>query len=111
MSYCYYELLACLFQCAAFIQRAPKIPVSLGVIAVSQFERGLEFVYRLLELPATIKNQAQIVIETLEPLAGDLPERALRLVREWAELHRGELEANWARAEAHEPLDTIEPLP
>lgn len=55
--------------------------------------------------------EAQIVIETLEPLAGELPARALRLVREWAELHRAELEANWARAEAHEPLDTIEPLP
>lgn len=55
--------------------------------------------------------EAQIVIETLESLAGDLPARALRLVREWAEMHRSELEANWARAEAHEPLDTIEPLP
>lgn len=55
--------------------------------------------------------EAQIVIETLEPLAGDLPARALRLVRDWADMHRDELEANWARAEAHEPLDTIEPLP
>jgi hypothetical protein len=54
--------------------------------------------------------EAQIVIETLEPSGGELPARALRLVREWAELHRTELEANWARAEAHEPLDTIEPL-
>jgi Domain of unknown function (DUF4160) len=55
--------------------------------------------------------EAQIVIETLERLSGELPARALRLVREWAELHREELETNWARAEAHEPLDTIEPLP
>jgi hypothetical protein len=51
------------------------------------------------------------VIETLEPLAGELPVRALRLVQEWARMHRAELEANWARAEAHLPLDTIEPLP
>ena len=28
--------------------------------------------------------EAQIVIETLEPLAGELPARALRLVQEWA---------------------------
>jgi hypothetical protein len=55
--------------------------------------------------------EAQIVIETLEPLAGALPSRALKLVQEWAEMHRAELEANWARAEAHLPLDTIEPLP
>ncbi len=55
--------------------------------------------------------EAQIVIETLEPLAGRLPPRAFRLVYEWAEMHREELEANWARAEAHLPLDTIEPLP
>jgi hypothetical protein len=55
--------------------------------------------------------EAQIVIETLEPLAGELPARALRLVQEWAEMHRAELEANWARAEAHLPLDTIDPLP
>jgi hypothetical protein len=54
--------------------------------------------------------EAQIVIETLEPLAGGLPLRALRLIREWAEMHREELEANWAKAERHLPLDTIEPL-
>jgi Domain of unknown function (DUF4160) len=55
--------------------------------------------------------EAQIVIETLEPLAGELPARALRLVQEWAGMHRAELEANWAKAEARQPLDTIEPLP
>jgi hypothetical protein len=47
----------------------------------------------------------------IEELAGELRTRALRLVHEWAEIHRAELEANWARAEAHLPLDTIEPLP
>ena len=36
--------------------------------------------------------EAQIVIETLEMLAGDLPARALRLVQEWAGMHRAELE-------------------
>ncbi len=54
--------------------------------------------------------EAQIVIENGEALAGMLPPRAFRLVREWAEIHRDELQANWARAEAHLPLDTIEPL-
>jgi hypothetical protein len=55
--------------------------------------------------------QAQIVISTLEPLFGELPPRAFRLVREWASLHRAELEANWEKARARLPLDTIEPLP
>jgi hypothetical protein len=54
--------------------------------------------------------EAQIVIGTGEPLGGTLPPRALRLVQEWSELHREELEANWTRAEAHLPLDKIEPL-
>jgi len=35
---------------------------------------------------------------------------ALRLVREWAELHRSELEANWENAVAKVPLDRIAPL-
>jgi hypothetical protein len=57
------------------------------------------------------EHQAQIVIATLEPLHGALPIRALRLIREWGELHRAELEANWDRARTREPLDTIEALP
>ncbi|MBA2637755.1 MAG: DUF4160 domain-containing protein [Solirubrobacterales bacterium] len=34
-------------------------------------------------------------METGEVIRGGLPERALRLVREWASIHRGELDANW----------------
>jgi hypothetical protein len=43
-------------------------------------------------------------------LGGSLPPRALRLVREWAKLHRDELLANWSRARDYEPLDPIDPL-
>jgi len=35
---------------------------------------------------------------------------ALRLIRDWAALHRGELESNWDRMKAGRPLDRIEPL-
>ncbi|MGI8845170.1 MAG: DUF4160 domain-containing protein [Thermoleophilaceae bacterium] len=42
---------------------------------------------------------------------GHLPRRAYRLVREWTQLHRVELERNWERARSREPLDTIDPLP
>jgi hypothetical protein len=51
-----------------------------------------------------------MAIETLEVLAGSLPDRALRLVREWATLHRAELDADWRRARKGEPLERIPPL-
>ena len=35
---------------------------------------------------------------------------ALRLIREWAILHRAELETNWANMKAGKPLDRIPPL-
>lgn len=44
-------------------------------------------------------------------LAGRISSRtAMRLIREWAEAHTGELEADWERARAGEPLERIEPL-
>ncbi len=44
-------------------------------------------------------------------LAGALRSRtALRLIEEWAEAHRAELEANWRRVQAGEPLEKIPPL-
>jgi hypothetical protein len=55
-------------------------------------------------------DEASIEIETLSVLAGELPQRALRLVRDWAEEHRDELYENWARARRHETLQRIEPL-
>jgi hypothetical protein len=35
---------------------------------------------------------------------------ALRLVKEWAILHRGEIEANWESMKAGRPLNRIPPL-
>lgn len=45
-----------------------------------------------------------------EILGGTLPPASLRRVREWVELHRGELHANWERARRHQPLEEIAPL-
>jgi len=42
---------------------------------------------------------AVFAIESLEMLEGDLPVRALRLVTEWAELHKQELLDMWTRQE------------
>ena len=55
-------------------------------------------------------DQAVIAIEDLTVLEGKLPPRALGLVIEWATLHQGELADIWRKAQAHEPLGTIEPL-
>lgn len=57
------------------------------------------------------EHEARIAIASTELLAGELPARATRLVREWASQHQTELEANWERARAGEPLATIDPLP
>lgn len=52
-----------------------------------------------------------IDINTLAVIAGSLPPRAMGLVAEWAMQHQDELREFWRRAEAHEPLGKIEPLP
>lgn len=54
---------------------------------------------------------AALAIGSGEVLAGELPPRALRMVREWADLHEADLRENWAKAENALPLDRIEPLP
>jgi hypothetical protein len=54
---------------------------------------------------------AKVEIESIDVLEGSLPPRALRLVKEWASVHQGELRGNWDRAGAHEPLLPIDPLP
>jgi hypothetical protein len=41
---------------------------------------------------------------------GEMPRRALALILEWLNLHRRELNLNWDRAEARQPLMNIEPL-
>lgn len=55
-------------------------------------------------------EEAVIAIATGEVIAGSLPGRALRLVREWAEMHREELNANWDLARDRQALAEIEPL-
>lgn len=55
-------------------------------------------------------QEAAIGIDTLEVLRGELPNRALRLVRDWASLHKDELLADWERVEKQEPLVPIDPL-
>jgi hypothetical protein len=57
-------------------------------------------------------EEATIVISTGDLLAGSIPARALRLVREWLEAHRAELDANsnWDRARDHDQPQPVAPL-
>jgi len=55
--------------------------------------------------------RARVAISTGDLLDGDLPPRASRLVKEWSELHRQDLEEDWRLAQELEPLKQIEPLP
>jgi Domain of unknown function (DUF4160) len=55
-------------------------------------------------------EQATISLDTLDVLSGHLPYRALRLVREWAEVRYPALEDNWIRAREHLPMRPIDPL-
>ncbi|WP_036542419.1 DUF4160 domain-containing protein [Nitrincola lacisaponensis] len=43
-------------------------------------------------------------------LEGELPKRATSFVQEWIGIHKTELEENWRRAQAGEPLNYIAPL-
>jgi len=46
-----------------------------------------------------------------EMIVGAIESRtALRLIREWASLHRDELEENWRLMKAGKPLRHVEPL-
>lgn len=53
---------------------------------------------------------AVFTVDPLEAIRGELPIRANRLVKEWAELHRDELMRNWEEARASKPLAWVEPL-
>jgi Domain of unknown function (DUF4160) len=56
------------------------------------------------------EHEAVIDIETAKVIDGSFPRRALKLVVEWTKAHRAELEDDWGRAQAGEPLHSIEPL-
>jgi hypothetical protein len=52
-------------------------------------------------------HEANVSIETGEVIDGHLPANAARLVKQWALAHRDELEDNWRRARANQPLVKI----
>jgi len=52
-------------------------------------------------------HEALVAIEDGSIVQGDLPKRALALVKQWCLDHHEELEQNWMRAQALQPLSRI----
>jgi hypothetical protein len=57
------------------------------------------------------EHYAAIAIDDASVLVGTLPARALKLVAEWINRHRDELEANWQHVRDGSTPATIDPLP
>jgi hypothetical protein len=57
------------------------------------------------------EHHAVIAIEDHAILVGALPRRARKLVSEWADLHREELEVDWEMASDGGTPKPIDPLP
>lgn len=55
-------------------------------------------------------NKALISIDNLEILEGELPTNQFKQVKEWANMHKTELQANWEHAIKRQKLEKIKPL-
>lgn len=56
------------------------------------------------------EHEATFGIDPVDIQRGSLPNRARRLVLEWAAAHRVELSENWERASRFESVNRIAPL-
>ena len=55
------------------------------------------------------EQEVIVEIESMK-ITGHMSKRALNMVQEWANLHRGELMENWELSKKGEPLKRIDPL-
>ena len=53
---------------------------------------------------------AVVGIDPVEIISGSLPRMQQRLVEAWAEIHRAELQEDWALLQSGQPPVKIEPL-
>jgi hypothetical protein len=82
---------------------------------ISEFYGIAIYVYYREHLPPHFharygESEVLVAIGDLSVLRGRIPPRALGLVMEWAGRYQRELLHVWSQAQAHQPLDTIEPL-
>ena len=60
-----------------------------------------------------VKYEGQLAVYSIADcslIAGKLPPRATRLIKEWAKIHKKELMEDWKIAQKEGNLKTIEPL-
>ncbi len=83
----------------------PEISRFLGiVIGIFYSEHGVAHFH-------AVYGEHEISVEVESgKIHGQFPARALRLVLEWASLHREELIENWQLARQGQPLRSIAPL-
>ena len=83
----------------------PEISRFLGIVIGMFFnEHGLPHFH-------AVYGEYKITVEIESGnVRGEFPPRALRLVLEWAELHKQELFEDWERARQRQPLERIPPL-
>jgi hypothetical protein len=83
----------------------PEISRFLGiVIGIFYSEHGVAHFHAVYG-----EHEISVEIESGK-IHGEFPARALRLVLEWADLHRQELIENWQLAKQGQPLKRIAPL-
>ena len=83
----------------------PEISRFLGiVIGIFYSEHGVAHFHAVYG-----EHEVSVEVESGR-IHGQFPARALRLVLEWAELHKGELLENWELARQGQPLKQIAPL-
>ncbi|MCL4265094.1 MAG: DUF4160 domain-containing protein [Anaerolineae bacterium] len=56
------------------------------------------------------QQEAQVGIDPITVLNGQLPRRTLSMVFEWSALHQRELMQNWVRLQTNQRAEKIEPL-
>jgi hypothetical protein len=56
------------------------------------------------------EHAAVFAIDTIERLGGGLPKPQQRLVEAWVEIHRAELDHDWALLQSGQPPVKIDPL-
>lgn len=56
------------------------------------------------------ENEGKISVKNGKLIAGKLPSRAMRLIKEWMKEHKEDLRNNWKLAEEHKKLKMIKPL-
>lgn len=87
----------------------PEISRFYGIVIAMYWERSTE--HHTAHFRAIYNEfDCKYGIPGLKILEGSLPNKAHRMVIDWAKKHINELEANWKSAIKNEPLSKIEPM-